>query len=161
MDALDLLTQQHDEVDELIADLGATDDPDHRAQLFEELADKVAAHARIEETLFYPAVMARQTEDILVKSVEEHLAIKRLLADLIELDTEDDEFDAKLAVMADQLAHHAREEEEAQLFPKVKRLLTQYERDVIGHEMEIRYLELLEEEPRYDIPTDTEHAARI
>lgn len=151
MDALELLMQQHDEVDELIADIEATDDADARQQLFEELADKVTAHASVEESLFYPAVLARQTEEILIKSVGEHLALKHLLADLIELDTEDDEFDVKLAVMKEQLAHHAHEEEEAQLFPKVRTLLTQFERDALGHEMLVRYLELLDEEPRFDV----------
>ena len=38
-----------------------------------ELADKLAAHAAIEEKLFYPAVMTDDTEDKLLEATEEHL----------------------------------------------------------------------------------------
>jgi len=110
MNALDLLTEQHEEVDSLIQRIEASEG-DAKEVLFQELADKVAAHAKIEEKIFYPAVMAKQTEEMLLESVEEHLAVKRVLADLIELDPNDDQFDAKLAVMKHQLEHHAHEEE--------------------------------------------------
>ena len=42
-------------------------------------------------------MLAKQTEDNLLESAEEHLAIKRVLADLLDLDVDDDTFDAKLS----------------------------------------------------------------
>src|SRR5688572_17422627 len=96
IDVLELLASQHDEVDDLIEQLheGKGD----RQALFTELANKLAAHAAVEEKLFYPAVMATGTADLLHESVEEHLAIKRVLADMIAMDLEDDEtFEAKLS----------------------------------------------------------------
>ena len=50
MDALTLLKEQHDEVDELFARIESADDIATKAELFEELADKLAAHSKIEET---------------------------------------------------------------------------------------------------------------
>src|SRR5262245_28949518 len=86
IDVLELLESQHDEIDDQserlergIGDGGA---------LFAELADHLAAHAAVEEKIFYPAMMAPNTSELLHESVEEHLAIKRLLADTLELDPE-------------------------------------------------------------------------
>lgn len=161
MDALKLLALQHDEVDALIADIEDAASAKQKEALFVKLADNLAAHAKIEETIFYPAVMAKQTEDLLLESAEEHLSIKRVLADLLDLDPDDDAFDAKLAVMKEQISHHAREEEEGELFPKVKQLLDADERAALGNEMLAKFEELIGEEPRTAIPAETDEAARI
>lgn len=161
MDALSLLKEQHDEVDALFQQLEKADDADRKQALFDELADKLAAHATIEETMFYPAVMARQTKDMLLESVEEHLAIKRVLADLLELDPEDEQFDAKCKVMKEEVEHHAREEEEGELFPKVKKLMSADELAALGSEMARRFEELLATEPRREVPGETAAAAPL
>lgn len=161
MDALKLLEQQHDEVEELFGRIEAADDVASKAELFEELADKLAAHAKVEETHFYPAVMAKKTHDLVIESTEEHLAIKRVLADLLELDPEDEHFDAKLKVMKEEVEHHAREEEEGELFPKVKDLLGKDVLEALGAEMELRFEELLEDAPRRSVPAEVAEAAKI
>ena len=161
MDALDLLTEQHDEVEKLFDKIEATSDPDEKQDLFDELADKIAAHSAIEEKLFYPSVKTADTEDMLLESVEEHLAVKRLLADLLETDVEDEQFDAKLKVMKESIDHHAREEEEGKLFPKVKRLLGAEDREALGGEMAAMFETLLEQHPRNEVPSQTDHAAPI
>ncbi len=161
MDALELLTEQHDEVDELFTQIEAAEDPAAKSQLFIKLADCLAAHATIEEKLFYPAVMAKPTQDLLLESVEEHLSVKRVLADLMELKVEDEEFDAKLSVMKEQVEHHAREEEEGELFPKVRKLLSKDELDGLGGDMATMFMELMENEPRRNVPSETDHAAPL
>lgn len=161
MNALDLLKEQHDEVDSLFAMIENAKDADKKSELFIELADKLAAHATIEEKLFYPAVKAKQTEELLVESVEEHLQIKRILADLLELDVDDDHFDAKLSVMKEEVEHHARDEEEEELFPKVKKLLDKDDLEALGGEMSAMFEELLEGEPRLNVPSQTGEAAPV
>ena len=161
MNAITLLTEQHDEVDQLFTQIEASDDADTKATLFEELADKLAAHAKIEEAQFYPAVLAKQTKDLLIESVEEHLAIKRVLADLLELDPDDDHFDAKISVLKEQVSHHAHEEEEKELFPKVKKLMSSDDLEALGAEMSRQFEELLEGDPRLAVPGETEKAAEI
>ena len=159
MDALKLLTEQHKEVDALIAKLEK--DPADKDELFEELADKIAAHATMEEKLFYPAVRARQTEDILRESVEEHLAVKRIIADMLSLDSDDDQWDAKLSVVKEQLEHHAHEEEEGELFPKVRKLFGKDELEALGGEMAALFEELLATHPSRNVPAETGEAAPI
>jgi hemerythrin superfamily protein len=161
VNALDLLAEQHAEVDALIGKLEKARDAGKKQALFTELADKVAAHATIEEKLFYPAVNSKRTEDILAEAVEEHLSVKRLIADLLELQPDDGAFDAKLSVMKEQLEHHAHEEEEGELFPKVKKLMDEEMLESLGEEMESMFLTLMEGSPRLAVPGETEAAAPI
>ena len=158
-DVLDLLASQHREVDELIAKLEHGSGP--RRGLLTQLADKLAAHATVEEKLFYPAVMARDTEDQLHEAVEEHLAIKRLLADMIVMRLDDDSFDAKLSVLKEQVSHHAHEEEENKLFPKVKSLFDGDERAALGNELLVMFEDLMQGHPSHDVPRETAAAAKL
>ena len=158
--ALELLKSQHEEAEQLIAKIERAEG-DHKVELFRELADKLAAHATIEEKIFYPSVKAKQTEDMLLEAVEEHLQVKRLLADMLELDADDEEFDAKLSVMKEEIRHHAHDEEEDKLFPKVRKLFGPDELDAMGGELLAMFEEVLMQAPRNQVPMETEHAARL
>ena len=160
-DALELLSDQHDEVDELFEKIAASDDPDEKGELFRELADKIAAHATIEEKLFYPSVLGEETAELLLHSVEEHLAVKRVLADLLELDPEDEHWNAKLHVLADEVWHHAHEHEEKKVFPVVRRTLSKDELAGLGNELLAMFEELIEREPRMQVPAETDEAAPL
>ena len=161
MDAIEMLKSQHKDVDELFAQIEAATTTDKKARLFEQLADKLAVHATIEEKHFYPAVKAKRTEDILLESLEEHLGIKRVLADLLATDASDDTFDAKIKVLKEQVEHHV-EEEHTDLFPKVKKLLDAETLTAIAQEMTATQEELIEEgEPRKAVPGETAHPAEI
>lgn len=160
--ALELLMSQHEEVEMLIEQIESTDDLSEKSVLFEQLADQLAAHATIEEKLFYPAVMDESTRELLVESTEEHLSVKRLLADMMELDPGDEHFKAKLVVLRDQVVHHAHEEEEAQLFPLVRKLLDKDELAALGNEMLAMSERLIETgEPRRNVPAETREAAPL
>lgn len=161
IDALELLTMQHDEVEMLVEHIKDTDDPDEKARLFREVADKIAAHATMEEKLFYPSVMDDRTHDLLLESTEEHLALKRVLADMLELDPDDERFDAKLTVLEDLFHHHARDEEEGKLFALVRRAFSADELAALGNECLALYEEVIEGEPRMNVPGETAEAAPI
>ena len=162
IDALELLTMQHDEVEMLIEQIENSDDPEEKMVLFQELADKIAAHSTMEEKLFYPSVMADQTEDLLVESTEEHLSVKRILADMLDLEGDDERFDAKLSVLKEQIRHHARDEEEGELFPKLRRLLSQDDLAALGNECLAMFEAVLEMgDPRMNVPAETGEAAQL
>ncbi|MGE0398457.1 MAG: hemerythrin domain-containing protein [Kofleriaceae bacterium] len=158
-DVLELLESQHREVDMLLEKLEKGEG--NRRSLFTELANKLAAHATVEEKIFYPAVMAKQTNQLLHESVEEHLAIKRVLADLIEMRLDDDSFKAKLSVLKEQVSHHAHKEEEDKLFPKVKSMFSADERAALGNEVLVMFEELMESDPSKNVPRETEMAAPL
>lgn len=159
MNAIELLKQQHREVEDLIEKIEKGNGKD-RETLFEELADCVAMHASIEEKLFYPAAYKDQTEELLREAVEEHLSVKRVLTDIMEVGVEDETFEAKLSVLKEQIEHHVQEEEK-ELFKKVRKVLSKEELETLGADMEVLSNELLETEPRLEVPGETDAPAPL
>lgn len=160
-DALELLTAQHEEVESLLEEIEAEEEPDQRAMLFQEFADQMAAHSTIEEKIFYPAVMDASTREQLIEATEEHLSVKRLIADLMLLEPDNEHFDAKLTVLKEQISHHAHEEEEDALFPKVRKMFDKEELAALGGEMLAMFERLLEDAPREGVPAETHEAAPL
>jgi hemerythrin superfamily protein len=159
IDILELLETQHREVDALLEQLEQRKG-DLRAA-FTELADKLAAHSTVEERIFYPSVMSSETNDLLHESVEEHLAVKRVLADLLTMDLSSDEFAAKLSVLKEQVSHHAHEEEEGRLFPKLRASLDADERAALGNEVLALFEQLLPKHPAQNVPAEITQAAPL
>ena len=164
MNAIDMLTKQHRELEtSLDAALDAKMRPSERRRLFEQLADVLMSHVLVEEKHFYPAVKAKRTEDILLESLEEHLSLKRLVADLLVLPADDETFEPKLHVLKEQAEHHHDEEEE-KLFPKVKKLLSREELESLGTVMGLTQAKLLKQQPllaRLQADAQTDAAAPL
>ena len=165
MNAIEMLKQQHREVDELFEEYeGAGEGAKKtKARLCMQIADALAVHAELEEQIFYPEAKdaTRGVEDLLRESVEEHLSVKRLLTDIMQAGLEDPQLDAKLVVLKEQVQHHA-EEEEKELFPKVKKACSAEQLEEMGGRME-RMAEPLEGEgsPSQAIPDQTDEPAPI
>ena len=158
-DVLQLLTEQHREVDALFEKIeSGTGDP---AALLAELADKLAAHAAAEEKVFYPAVMARSTSDKLHESVEEHLQIKRVLADLIAMKPDHENFKAKIKVLKEDVSHHAHEEEEGKLFPILRSAMSADQLAAIGNDTLALFEDLMKGHPYKNVPNETKAAAPL
>lgn len=161
MDSIDLLVAQHRTMENLLRRVLDVSDVAAKTALFQEAADELTTHLSAEELLFYPAVKARRTEDILLESLEEHLSLKRLIADLLALAPSERTFEAKFKVLKEQAEHHHKEEEE-HLFPKVRTLLDASEREELGSEMLAHQEQLRQEgEPRANVLHDTAAAARL
>jgi hemerythrin superfamily protein len=160
VDALEMLKQQHREVEDLFEKFEKLGNNASRGKqsTFEKIADALAVHATIEERHFYPAVKAKRTEDILLEALEEHLGIKRVIADLLKIDSANETFDAKVKVLKEQVEHHV-EEEESDLFPKVKKILDKSELEQIAGAMQRTMTALMEKgEPRKAVPAETREA---
>lgn len=161
LDALDLLRAQHRAVDRLFREIQSATGTS-KATSFRELADMLAVHATIEEWIFYPGVRTAETEELLAESTEEHLALKRTLADMLDEDVAGEVFDAKLSVLQEQVHHHAIEEEEAKLFPKVRAATDEDYRAALAGEMIAMMVELQEKgTPRNAVPAETDEAAPV
>ena len=133
-DAVDLLVQQHRRLETLLAELVGEASADQRSTRLKRAGDELALHLSAEEQVFYPAVHAERTENILLESLEEHLSLKRLLADLLALAPDDTTFSPKCKVLREQVEHHHSEEEE-HLFPTVLKLLDAARREQLGLQM--------------------------
>ncbi|HZX94017.1 MAG TPA: hemerythrin domain-containing protein [Myxococcales bacterium] len=160
MDAIELLKTQHQEVKTLFKKIEKADEGE-KEDLFDQIADALAVHAAIEEKHFYPATRNARTEELLQEAVEEHLSVKRLIADLLELSPSDPQFDAKISVLQEQVEHHVGEEE-GDLFPKVKKILAADELEDLGVVMEDMADELKAGgAPREQVPAETGSAAPL
>ena len=162
LNALDLLKAQHRGVEKLFAELEDASG-DRKSALFAELADLLAVHAAIEERIFYPNVKMEATEALLKESVQEHLHVKRMVAELMETSVSDDSFDPKILLLKDMVEHHAKDEEERKLFPILRRELAAEWLEGLGSEMIALMVELQRQPqpPRAAIPSQTEEAAPI
>ena len=157
MEATKLLKKQHDEVKDLFKQFDGAGEDSEKQELFEQIADDFAAHGEIEEKIFYPAVYVGKLKDKLREAVEEHLAAKRVVADLLDMEPSDEQFDAKMTVLKELIEHHV-EEEEGGLFPLVRQNFAREELDALGEQMERMFEQLQQDEPRKEIPSETDHA---
>jgi len=159
IDAIKLLEQQHRDVEAQFARFEDATTKRDKERIFNRIADMLAAHATIEEQYFYPNVMTDRTEDRLREAVEEHLAVKRLIADCLELEANDEQFKAKVMVMKEMVEHHVEEEEE-ELFKLVEKE-DLVDLSQMGEQMEQEFKTLMRQKPRNEVPNETEQAAEL
>ncbi len=161
MNAIELLESQHRDVEDTFAEIEASDESDSKMHAFEKLADSLAIHAAIEEHQFYPAVKAKGLSDLVLESLEEHLGVKRVIADIMKTDPDDETFSAKVKVLKELVLTHV-DEEESELFPQVQSMFDGDQLDELGSQMESEAGQLYDEgSPRMNIPSETEQAPAI
>jgi hemerythrin superfamily protein len=108
-----------------------------------QICNALRAHAEIEEQIFYPAVRdAIEQEDLMDEAEVEHGEVKRLVEDLEDSRPREDLYDAKVAVLIEYVKHHVQEEE-GQMFPKVKKAKLDLEE--LGREMAARKQKIMGE----------------
>ena len=137
MDALELLHEDHAKVKELFEEAEGTETQKEKERIFEEINSELETHARIEETVFYPAMQKHQElKDMVRESLEEHKQIKALLKQIHNLKSDSEKFDSKLQVLIEDVEHHAEEEEERKMFSKIRKICSQEELDKLGTQLE-------------------------
>ncbi len=136
MNAIELLKEDHEKVSELFKQVKATEDGKKHHQLFEKIKDELETHAHIEETVFYPTIIKEaEIKDIVLEGIEEHKQVKTLLREIPNLSDESEKFEAKLKVLMENVEHHV-EEEEDEMFPKVKKAFDNSALDELGAQLE-------------------------
>lgn len=124
-DAIELLTSDHKKVKSLFkAFEKAKEDDEQKSQLVEQICQELKVHARIEEEIFYPAVREALDDEEMIDHLDEaeveHASAKELIAQIEEMDSGDELYDAKVTVLGEYVEHHIKEEE-SQIFPQVKK----------------------------------------
>lgn len=136
MDALELLKQDHQKVKELFEQAEEAEGEDQH-DIFEDIKTELETHARIEETVFYPAVQEHEElKDMVLESLEEHKQIKTLLREMDNLASDSEKFEPKLQVLMENVEHHAEEEEEGKMFPKIRAIMDKQELEQLGADLE-------------------------
>lgn len=147
--AIALLKADHATVRDLLTRLEQTTSrgAKTRTELLARLQREIEAHTTIEEEIFYPAFReagARQDDDKLYfEALEEHRAAGDLvLPDLLATDPSSECFGGRAKVLKELIEHHAKEEER-EMFPRARELLSAQELAELGARMLARKQELL------------------
>jgi len=138
--AIDLLKADHDNVKELFTQFEKSENAHARKEIVKQALTELKAHAAIEEEIFYPAVRAHVGKDLMNEADEEHHVAKLLVAELDDMHGRGDHFDAKFTVLAENVRHHIKEEEN-EMLPKAQELKMDF--DKLGKAMLARKQELL------------------
>jgi hemerythrin superfamily protein len=121
-DLTDLIKQDHRRVRELFKQFEKTEDDQEKQKIVDETILELKVHAKLEEELVYPALReASEEEDMMDEADEEHHVVKLLIAELEDMESGDDHFDAKFRVLGEMVEHHVAEEE-SQMLPNVKKI---------------------------------------
>jgi hemerythrin superfamily protein len=73
---------------------------------------------------------------MVLEAIEEHKQVKTLLKEMDNLVGDSEKFEPKLKVLMENVEHHAEEEEEGKMFPKVRNLVDKKTLDELGQELE-------------------------
>lgn len=142
--ATKLLEEDHKRVRELFGRYEDTRDRATKKRIVDDITRELTLHAKVEEEIFYPRFLKRRgdPQKMVRESFEEHKVVETLLAELSKIGPRDEQFDAKVTVLQENVDHHAKEEER-DLFPEAEKLLSKRELERMGAEMEDRKEELL------------------
>ena len=148
-DAISLLKEDHEKVKSLLTELEETSNRavKSRQELVGKIAKELKVHTKIEESVFYPAFKAaaeKQDERVMYyEANEEHRLVDFEIPRLENTDPSTDDFLAHAKVLKEIVEHHVKEEEK-EMFPMAKKLLSKEELEEIGMKMEAEKKKLMQ-----------------
>jgi len=119
MDVLEHLEQEHRKVEQMIAQLEATNTAKERASILADLGDSLATHMAVEEERVYPIVEQALGSDKAREAEKEHDSARDDVAAMTE-QISAGSFAAALAKFKQGISHHVQEEEQ-EIFPQLRK----------------------------------------
>ncbi len=140
MDAITLLTDDHEKVSKLLKQIDETTDRavKTREELFTKLKRELTVHEMIEEEIFYPALKEHpHAREIVLEAYEEHNVVDMVMAEIEGVPYDDEAWAAKFTVMMENIEHHV-EEEETEMFKRARQVFDRAELEQLGERMAAR-----------------------
>jgi hemerythrin superfamily protein len=136
MNALEFLKEDHRKVKTLFQEMRKTSDRSKQKENFDKIDTELEMHTHIEETIFYPAIEEQEElKDMVTQALAEHHQAKELLEQLETLRADDHDFGSKLQQLMEAVEHHVEEEEE-EMFPKIREVFDEDELEQLGEDLE-------------------------
>lgn len=153
IDAIELLANDHQKVEGMFTQYEASTDNDTKTELAHEIVHDLAVHGEIEELRFYPRLreVLEDGDRLADEAINEHLEIKETLNAIDSMTADEDGFDERMPELIAEVRHHV-EEEEAELFPKLRQALSVEELRDLGQKME-RARSMVPTRPHPNAPT--------
>jgi hemerythrin superfamily protein len=119
-EATAMLRADHKLVSELFDQFESARSSTKKKELVEEICKELTIHAQLEEEIFYPAVkQALHDKELVPEAKVEHATLKNLIAEVQDMDVEDEMWEARVKVLGEYVKHHVKEEQ-GEMFPKAK-----------------------------------------
>jgi hemerythrin superfamily protein len=138
-DAIVLLKNDHKTVEKLFKQFEKAGDNAHKTKrdIVDKIIEELSIHAAIEEQHFYPTIREKAPDiaDDVLEGLEEHHVVKWTLSELKGMSPQAERFDAKVTVLIEMVRHHV-EEEEGDMFPKVREAMGRKDLQELGETME-------------------------
>ena len=152
-DALQLLRQDHREVEELFEQFEKATGDGEKQKLADKICKELIIHSMIEEEIFYPALEGKIDEDDLKEGYVEHDAAKVLIAEIQAGEPSNEFYDTKVKVLKEEIEHHVKEEERQSdsMFAQARK--ANIDLDALGEEMAARKQELSRKFDEEGVPT--------
>jgi hemerythrin superfamily protein len=133
MNVIELLENDHREVDELFRRVNLSDKPESLDELTKQIVHDLSVHAAVEEQFVYPLIRAKVDGGgaLADEAIEEHQEAKRLLADLEKQEAGSAEHSATMQELIGAIRHHV-EEEESDVLPKLRAEVDESMLDKLG-----------------------------
>jgi hemerythrin superfamily protein len=132
-DMISVLVHDHDEVKELFRKIESAPDPQTQRDYADQVTAELVRHAIAEEMYLYPT--AREVlpdgDDLADEELKEHAEAEELLKRWEKTDPADEEFVRIFREVSKSVLHHI-EEEEGQLFPKLRERLSAAQMSDLG-----------------------------
>ena len=107
-----LIRLDHNKVNTIFTEIGATKDPQKLQEYFGQLYKDILTHAQAEEEVVYPKVRSFYGNDNTQELYDEQAEMKRMLDEIKASDPQAaDEFRSKIKTLMDVLGDHIRQEE--------------------------------------------------
>jgi hemerythrin superfamily protein len=138
MDAVEMLEQDHRKVEKLFSEFEDAGPQAYQTkqEVVERIVKELRVHSELEEQIFYPAARnsSGETTDTVREAIEEHHVVDQLLDEIERMDPHDEQFDAKVTVLKENVEHHV-DEEEGDLFKEARKGLGEDRLQELAEEM--------------------------
>jgi hemerythrin superfamily protein len=123
-----MLERDHAKVKDLFEQFEDAQDARSRERIIQETLLELDVHAKLEETLIYPAIRKKlEEEDVMDEALEEHHVAHVLMNELKRMRPSDRGYHAKFKVLGENIKHHVKEEE-GTMFPKAEEVDLDWEK---------------------------------
>jgi hemerythrin superfamily protein len=157
-DVIEVLTADHREVEAMFTELetlmqtrSGTDD-ELRKDLVDQITIELVRHSVAEEVAVYPAVKEKVSAEEAERAKSEHAEAEQTMKRLEGLDPDEATFDEELRTLMSEIRGHV-EEEEGQMFPRMREVMTPDELRDLGRRVEA-IKKLAPTRPHPSVPND-------
>src|SRR5919201_6072823 len=112
MNAIDVLKKDHQEVHQFFLEYMSMGEGDfaRREELFQQIDKALLIHTDCEEQIFYPA-LEKHKSSLIQEAMSEHQEVKQLLAELLDLEIDDQAFEDHMATLQQKVESNVPDEE--------------------------------------------------